>query len=71
MDKIENFGEALDTYANIAPSILAPIWGSLRIILVIAKGLGKFYERMTETLGRIGNILPGLVSILMEIRPIE
>lgn len=58
IDKIEDYGKAMDAYANIAPAFLAPIWGSLRVLLVIAKSYGKFYDRMIEVLGRIGDILP-------------
>jgi hypothetical protein len=60
VDKIEEFGKAMDAYANIAPNFLAPLWGSLRVVLVLAKGMGRFFERMTDTLGRIGDILPRL-----------
>jgi len=60
VDKIEEYGKAMDAFANIAPNFLAPIWGSLRVVMVLAKGFAKFYERMTETLGRIGDILPRL-----------
>jgi hypothetical protein len=61
VDKIEEYGKAMDTYANMAPNFLAPIWGSLRVVLVLAKSLGKFFDRMTDTLGRIGDILPRLL----------
>ena len=65
VNKIEEYGKAMDAFANIAPTFLAPIWGSLRVVLVLAKGFGRFYERMTDTLGRIGDILPRLfVSFL-------
>lgn len=56
--KIKEYGKAMDAFSNIAPTFLAPVWGNLRIVLVLASGLGKFYERMTDTLGRIGDILP-------------
>jgi hypothetical protein len=61
VDKIENFGKAMDAYANIAPSILSPIWGSIRVVLVLAKGLGRHFEKITECFGRIGDILPRLL----------
>jgi hypothetical protein len=65
VDKIEEYGKAMDTFANMAPNFLAPVWGSLRVVLVLAKGLGKFFDRMTDTLGRIGDILPRLLVIVM------
>lgn len=60
VEKIEEYGKAMDTFANAAPEILAPLWGSLRVILVLARSFTRFYERMTDTLGRIGDILPRL-----------
>jgi hypothetical protein len=61
VDKIENYGKAMDTYTNIAPNFLAPLWGSIRVVLLLAKGLGRVYEKVTECLGRIGDILPRLL----------
>jgi hypothetical protein len=55
---IESYGKAVDTFAQIAPLYLSPIWGCIRVILVVAKAYGKFYGRLVETLGRIGDILP-------------
>ncbi|KAG4436826.1 hypothetical protein IFR05_007675 [Cadophora sp. M221] len=55
---IENYGKALDTFAQIAPLYLSPIWGSIRVLLVLARSYGKFFERLVDTLGRIGDVLP-------------
>jgi len=55
---VEDYGKALDAYANIAPLYLAPIWGSIRVVLVIANAHSKFYCRILDTFGRIGDILP-------------
>ena len=55
---VEDYGKALDTYVNIAPTYLAPIWGSIRVILVLASNFGKFYGRMVTMFSRIGDILP-------------
>ena len=57
---IKEYGKAMDTFANIALTILAPMWGALRVVLVLARGFGKFYERMTDMLGRIRDISPRL-----------
>lgn len=58
---VEDFSSALDTFTSITPIYLAPIWGSIRVILILAKKYRKFYERIVEVLGRIGDILPRLV----------
>jgi len=58
VEKIEDYGKALDAYVNIAPMYLSPIWGSIRVLMVIARTYGKFYNRIVETLGRIGDVLP-------------
>ena len=61
VNKIEGFGKALDTFTSIAPLLVAPIWGSLRVVLVVAQKFTKFYEKIIDTLGRIGDILPRLL----------
>jgi hypothetical protein len=55
---VESYGKALDTFTNIAPPYLAPIWGCIRVVLVVAKAHGRFYDRIVDTLGRIGDIIP-------------
>lgn len=57
---IQDYGSAMDTFANISPAQVARIWGSIRVVLVIANSHGKFYDRMIETFARIGDILPRL-----------
>ncbi|RDW62396.1 hypothetical protein BP6252_11829 [Coleophoma cylindrospora] len=58
LSAVEDYGKALDTYANIAPTYLAPIWGSIRVVLAIASSFERFYGRMVDMFGRIGDILP-------------
>jgi len=58
LSAVEDYGKALDAYANIAPTYLAPIWGSIRVVLAIASSFGRFYGRMVDMFGRIGDILP-------------
>ncbi|KAK0118571.1 hypothetical protein ONS95_007457 [Cadophora gregata] len=55
---IESYGKALDTFAQIAPLYLSPIWGSIRVLLILARSYGKFFERVVDTLGRIGDVMP-------------
>jgi hypothetical protein len=55
---IESYGSAFDAFAQISPLYLSPIWGSIRVLLVAASSHSKFYEKIVDTLGRIGDILP-------------
>lgn len=55
---LKDYGEALDVYTNISPLPLAPIWGSVRILLVLAEKYDKYYSRLADILGRIGDLLP-------------
>ena len=36
---IEQYGQALDVYANAYPLVLSPLWGSLRIVLLVRSPL--------------------------------
>ncbi|KAH8769344.1 hypothetical protein F5882DRAFT_362504, partial [Hyaloscypha sp. PMI_1271] len=55
---VEDYGKALDTFTNMAPLYLAPIWGSVRVFLAMAKKYTKFYAQAIEMFGRIGDLLP-------------
>jgi hypothetical protein len=55
---IESYGGAFDAFAQISPQYLSPIWGSIRVVLVVASSYSKFYDKIVDTLGRIGDILP-------------
>ena len=55
---IESYGGAFDNFAQISPLYLSPIWGSIRVLLVVANSFSKFYAKILDTLGRIGDILP-------------
>lgn len=33
VDAVEQYGQALDVYANAYPLVMSPLWGSLRIVL--------------------------------------
>ncbi|TVY59373.1 hypothetical protein LCER1_G001100 [Lachnellula cervina] len=55
---VKDYGKALDVYANLASPYLAPIWGSIRVVLVIASSHAKFYSRILDVFSRIGDILP-------------
>ncbi|KAI9641398.1 hypothetical protein NHQ30_010200 [Ciborinia camelliae] len=60
MKSIQDYGDAMDTFTSIAPLYLAPIWGSIRVVLVLASNHAKFYDRIIDTFARIGDIIPRL-----------
>ncbi|KAI4105620.1 MAG: hypothetical protein LQ345_007220, partial [Seirophora villosa] len=55
---IEQYGKALDIYANAYPLVLSPLWGSIRIVLHLAHEFGKYFERIADMFARIGDLLP-------------
>lgn len=55
---IEQYGKALDVYVNAYPLVLSPLWGSLRIVLHLAREFGKYFERIVDMFARIGDLLP-------------
>lgn len=55
---LKDYGEALDVCTNISPLPVAPIWGSVRVLLVLAEKYDKYYNRISDVLGRIGDLLP-------------
>lgn len=55
---IEQYGEAIDVYANASALILCPLWGSVRVVLHLAREFGKYFEKLVEMFARIGDVLP-------------
>ncbi|KAL9013111.1 MAG: hypothetical protein Q9173_002171 [Seirophora scorigena] len=55
---IEQYGKALDIYANAYPLVLSPLWGSIRIVLHLAREFGKYFERIVDMFASIGDLLP-------------
>ncbi|KAL8655330.1 MAG: hypothetical protein Q9226_003086 [Calogaya cf. arnoldii] len=55
---IEQYGKALDVYANAYPLVLSPLWGSIRIVLQLACEYSKYFERIVDMFASIGDLLP-------------
>lgn len=58
LSAIEQYGEALDIYSNSYSLILCPLWGSIRVVLQIAREFGKYFDRLVDMFKCIGHILP-------------
>lgn len=58
VDAIQDYGKAMDVYANTYPLILSPLWGSIRVLLVLAQSYGRFFDMIVEELQHIGEVLP-------------
>ncbi|KAL8778333.1 MAG: hypothetical protein Q9213_007463 [Squamulea squamosa] len=55
---VEQYSKALDVYANTYQLVLSPLWGSIRIVLHLAREFGEYFERIVEMFVRIGDLLP-------------
>ncbi|KAL9118913.1 MAG: hypothetical protein Q9187_004535 [Circinaria calcarea] len=55
---IDQYGKALDVYANVSSLVLVPLWGSLRVVLHLASEFHKYFERLVDMFVRIGDVLP-------------
>jgi len=44
VDAVEQYGLALGVSSNAAPTIMGPVWGSLRVVLLV----GLFYHLLAE-----------------------
>ena len=58
LSAIEQYGEALDIYSNSCSLIICPLWGSIRVVLQIAREFGKYFDRLVDMFKCIGDILP-------------
>ncbi|KAL8868513.1 MAG: hypothetical protein Q9174_004942 [Haloplaca sp. 1 TL-2023] len=55
---IEQYGKALDVYTNTYSLVLSPLWGSIRVVLLLASEYSKFFDRIVDMFARIGDVLP-------------
>jgi hypothetical protein len=71
---VSEYGKALDVYTNCYPLVLAPIWGSLRVVLQVrddrlrvlttqltfktARRFRKYFDRLVDIFTQIGDSLP-------------
>ena len=46
LDTIEDFSKAMDVFTNTAPLFLAPIWGSVRVVLQVSNTYVKFLQEV-------------------------
>ncbi|CAP62321.1 uncharacterized protein PODANS_0_150 [Podospora anserina S mat+] len=56
---LETYGDGLSILAN-GSDILCPLWGSLRIVLDLAREFGEYFEKLALMLENIGTILSRL-----------
>ena len=43
---IEQYGQALDVYSNASPLALSPLWGSIRVLLIVISSPTAFLGHM-------------------------
>ena len=57
-EALADIASALDVYANVSAMVLCPLWGSLRVLIHIAQGFGRYFEELVDMFARIGDTLP-------------
>ncbi|KAA6411592.1 MAG: nacht domain [Lasallia pustulata] len=55
---LEQYGKALDIYANASSTIMCPLWGSIRVLLQLAGAFEKYFGKLLDMFSRIGDVLP-------------
>lgn len=58
VDAIDQYGKALDVYANTYSLVMCPLWGSVRVVLYLAGESAKYYDKLLDMFAQIGDILP-------------
>ncbi|KAI5778710.1 hypothetical protein EDC01DRAFT_634495 [Geopyxis carbonaria] len=61
--KLEQLGKPLDIYSGASNTVLAPLWGSIRVLIVLVGAHEKYYVLIADMLGRIGEAIPLLEEI--------
>ena len=58
VNALEGFSPALTTYANASPDFLCPLWGRIRLILILSRASQKYFDDLLDFLERVGYALP-------------
>lgn len=58
VDAVDQYGKALDVYANTYALVMSPIWGSIRVALHLARESAKYFGKLVDMFAQIGDVLP-------------
>ncbi|KAF8534964.1 hypothetical protein BDD12DRAFT_894585 [Trichophaea hybrida] len=57
-DALCQYSKALGVFASLFPSVMGPLWGSIRVPLQIANELSIYFDMLVDMLVQIGDVLP-------------
>ncbi|KAM0801847.1 hypothetical protein BDR22DRAFT_804454 [Usnea florida] len=60
IEAVEQYGHALDVYSNTYPLVMGPLWGTIRVVLHLARESGKYFDKIADMFNRISDLLPRL-----------
>lgn len=62
-DKLQSFNNALDTYTQVDPEIMALVWGSIRVLLVLTDNVAKLADAVITAMEDISDALPFFTDV--------
>ncbi|RFU35207.1 hypothetical protein B7463_g1158, partial [Scytalidium lignicola] len=59
---LDSYGKAIDVFVNTSPLFLAPIWGTIRLLLQAVQNFSQYVDRLLDMLGEVGENLPRFIE---------
>lgn len=58
LDRVQQFVGVVDTFVNVKPQIAAPLWGSIKLSILLASHVSSYFEKVTHLLMKVGRTCP-------------
>ena len=64
LERLRGYTDAIDTFVQAKPDILALIWGPIRLLLQWTSILKQSFNAIVNTIGDIGDLLPEFQEVM-------
>ncbi|KAL2687927.1 hypothetical protein Neosp_005497 [[Neocosmospora] mangrovei] len=63
LGRIKEYADAVDTFVQAKPDILALIWGPIKLLLLWANVLKQSFDAISDTLEEVGSLMPEFCEV--------
>jgi len=64
LERLRGYTDAIDTFVQVKPEILAYIWGPIKLLLQWTSVLKQSFDAIVNTIGDIGDLLPEFQEVV-------
>jgi hypothetical protein len=64
LERLRGYADAIETYVQVKPDILALIWGPIKLLLQWTSTLKQSLDELIKTIAVVGNLLPEFKEVV-------